>query len=87
MRICIICEDKWVEEVRESSKDIIPGHNNLSIPLSPTGELPATHWLCVCSVNEEIWKKFEERRKHTQMYQSLPSVLLEELKLKRIGKK
>jgi hypothetical protein len=87
MRICIICEDKWVEEVRESSKDIIPGHNNLSIPLSPTGEFPATHWLCVCNVNEEIWKKFEERRKYTQMYQSLPSVLLEELKLKRIGKK
>jgi len=87
MRICIICEDKWVEEVRESSKDIISGHNNLSIPLSPTGEFPATHWLCVCSVNEEIWKKFEERRKYTQMYQSLPSVLLEELKLKRIGEK
>jgi hypothetical protein len=49
MRLNIITEDSVVNQVRESfgNKDI------LKIPLSPTGENPATHWFCTMAGSEE----------------------------------
>lgn len=87
MKVCILCEDKFVAEARESSKEILPGHKNLSIPVSPTGTLPATHWFCVCSVSEENYQKLLSKQKHTKISVALPRVFLEEYKLKLIDTK
>ena len=42
MRINILTENSNVEQVRESWVN----KNVMKIPVSPTGELPATHWFC-----------------------------------------
>jgi len=49
MRICILCEESKVSQARKKMKN----DNILKIDLSPTGELPATHKLCVMAVTEE----------------------------------
>ena len=49
MRICILCEESKVLQARAKMKN----DNGLNIDLSPTGELPATHKLCVMAVTEE----------------------------------
>ena len=48
MRINILTENSKVEQVREAwvSKDI------MKIPVSPTGEYPATHWFCTMAGEE-----------------------------------
>ena len=57
MRICILTEDSKVQEVRDSW----PNKNILKIPVSPTGEEPATHWFCSMAGEEskmmEIYNK------------------------------
>ena len=49
MRINILTEDSKVEQVRDAwvNKDV------MKIPVSPTGELPATHWFCSMAGSEE----------------------------------
>ena len=57
MRICILTEDSKVQEVRDSwiTKDV------LKIPVSQTGQNPATHWFCSMAGEEskmmEIYNK------------------------------
>jgi hypothetical protein len=57
MRICILTEDSKVEQVREGwiTKDV------LKVPVSPTGQNPATHWFCSMAGEEskmmEIYNK------------------------------
>ena len=57
MRICILTEDSKVEQVREGwiTKDV------LKIPVSSTGQNPATHWFCSMAGEEskmmEIYNK------------------------------
>jgi hypothetical protein len=88
MRVCIICEDSKVSYVREKASIIIPNYNlHMSIPLSNTGILPATHWLCVCNVNEDMYNKLLSVQKYSTIVKTVPSILLEELKLKKIGSK
>jgi len=53
MRICILCEESKVQQVREKMKN----SEILKVDLSPTGELPATHKLCVLAVTEEKAKE------------------------------
>jgi hypothetical protein len=87
MRVCILCEDKFVTEARESAKTILPNHKVLSIPVSPNGILPATHWFCVCNVNEDNYKKLLGLQKNSKISVCLPKVFLEEFKLKLIDTK
>lgn len=42
MRINILTEDSKVAQVRENMGQ----EKIMRIPVSPTGELPATHWFC-----------------------------------------
>lgn len=57
MRICILTENSKVEQVREGwvTKDV------LKIPVSSTGQNPATHWFCSMAGEEskmmEIYNK------------------------------
>ena len=49
MRINILTEDSKVAQVREEMKN----QDILEIPVSPTGEEPATHWYCTMAGSDE----------------------------------
>lgn len=57
MRLNILTEDSKVEQVREAWIN----KNVMKIPVSETGELPATHWFCSMAGEEskmmEIYNK------------------------------
>ena len=76
MRICILCEDSKVQQAREKMKN----DNILKIDLSPTGELPSTHKLCVLAVTEEKAKQL------TIIEAMNPKEFLAKHNLKKIGK-
>lgn len=87
MRISIICEDIHINYVREKAKELLPNDNlPMNIPLSKTGKYPATHWLCVCFVNEDMYNKLISIRKYSIIEKVSPKSILEELELKQIGK-
>jgi len=84
MRICILCQNEWIEEVREVATQVFPEKLTLKTPVSSTGKLPATHWLCVMFVTDEFWEKLQKLKNHSIMTKSSPKNLLEELNLKII---
>lgn len=63
--------------------DLVSKH--LSIPLSETGELPATHWFCFVNVSDATYQKMLESQKHTIIEEARPSEFLAKHNLKRIG--
>ena len=82
MRICILCEESKVSQAREKMKN----DNILNIELSPTGELPATHKMCVLAVTEERAKQMIDSAELTIIEAMNPSEFLEKHGLKKIGK-
>jgi hypothetical protein len=84
MRLTIICEDKWIGDVREKAKSISTTHVSLNTPLSPTGKFPATHWICTSYFTKLGAKKVFELKEHSIVSDSSPKILLEEMGLKII---
>jgi hypothetical protein len=82
MRICILCEESKVSQAREKMKS----DNILNISLSPTGELPATHKLCVMAVTDEKAKQMIDSAELTIIEAMNPREFLEKHNLKKIGK-
>ena len=82
MRICILCEESKVSQAREKMKN----DNILKIDLSPTGELPATHKLCVMAVPEERAQEMINSAELTIIEAMNPKEFLEKYNLKKIGK-
>lgn len=82
MRICILCEVSKLSQVREKMKN----DNILNIDLSSTGELPATHKLCVMAVKEERAKELIDSAELTIIEAMNPKEFLEKHNLKKIGK-
>jgi len=82
MRICILCEESKVQQAREKMKN----SEILKIDLSPTGELPATHKLCVMAVPEERAKQMIESAELTIIEAMNPKEFLEKHGLKKIGR-
>jgi hypothetical protein len=82
MRICILCEEDKVLQVREKMKN----DNILKIDLSPTGELPATHKLCVMAVTDEKAKQMIDSAELTIIEAMNPKEFLAKHNLKKIGK-
>jgi hypothetical protein len=82
MRICILCEESKVLQAREKMKN----DNILKIDLSPTGELPATHKLCVMAVTEDKAKRLMDSAELTTIEAMNPREFLEKHGLKKIGK-
>jgi hypothetical protein len=60
--------------------------NILKIDLSPTGELPATHKLCVMAVTEEKANQLMGSAEFTIIEAMNPREFLEKHNLKKIGK-
>jgi len=82
MRICILCEESKVQQAREKMKN----SEILKIDLSPTGELPATHKLCVMAVTEEKAKEMIDSAELTIIEAMHPREFLEKHNLKKIGR-
>jgi hypothetical protein len=72
-----------LELKKKKGDDISLDH--LKIPLSSTGELPATHWFCFINVNEKMHQNMLDSQQYTIIEEDrLPSEFLEEHGLKRI---
>ena len=82
MRICILCEESKVQQAREKMKN----SEILKVDLSPTGELPATHKLCVLAVTEEKAKEMIDSAELTIIEAMHPKEFLEKHNLKKIGR-
>ena len=82
MRICILCEDSKVQQAREKMKN----DNILKIDLSPSGELPATHKLCVMAVTEEKANQMMSSAELTIIEAMNPKEFLAKHNLKKIEK-
>lgn len=82
MRICILCEESKVQQAREKMKN----DNILKMDVSPTGELPATHKLCVMAVTEEKGKQMMDSAELTIIEEMHPRDFLAKHNLKKIGK-
>ena len=80
MRICILCEESKVEQVREKmSRD-----NILTIPCSESGELPATHRFCSMAVDGKKAQELLSKAEITTMEISAPKEFLTKWNLKII---
>lgn len=80
MRICILCEESKVQEAREKMKN----PSILKMDLSPTGELPATHKMCVMAVTEEKANQMIASAELTTIEIMNPKEFLEKHNLKKI---
>jgi hypothetical protein len=82
MRICILCEESKVQQVKEKMKK----ENILHIDLSPNGELPATHKMCVMALPEDKGQKMIDLAELTIIEAMNPKEFLIKHNLKKIGK-
>jgi hypothetical protein len=57
---------------------------HLSIPVSETGQLPATHWFCFINVTEEGYQKMLALQEHSIYEESGPKEFLEKWNLQII---
>jgi hypothetical protein len=80
MRICILCEDSKLSQVREK----LGKSNVLSIPVSESGMKPATHWFCTMVVSEEKANNLLAKKELTEMEITHPLDFLETRNLKMI---
>ena len=87
MRLCILCDDPNITEARERSAEVLPKSEFTErLPLSSTGELPATHWFCFINVNETTYQKMLTSQKYTIIEEAVPSEFLAKHNLKKIKK-
>lgn len=84
MKVTIICDDKDVEIVRLISTSFVNSHITMQKPLSSNGDLPQTHWMCVCDMSDELYIKLKETVKYSKIFTGNPKIILQELNLKRI---
>ena len=80
MRICILCEESKVIQVREK----MGNDNILKIELSPTGQSPATHYFCTMVVDQAKADKLMAKREFTIMEIAEPKDFLEKHNLKML---
>ena len=84
MRVTIVCPNEYIEEVRERATLLVQSHVALTTPVSPTGKLPATHWICNCDLTNEGFIKLNELKKYSSIYTSSPKQVLKEINLEII---
>ena len=65
------------------NKDKLP-KTHLSIPVLETGELPATHWFCFMSTNEEAYARIINNKLYSTIEEGSPKEFLEKWNLKVI---
>jgi hypothetical protein len=80
MRVCILCEEEKVSQVREKMKN----ENILNILCSETGQLPSTHRFCSIATDEKGAKDMLDRAEITTIEISGPKEFLAKWNLKII---
>jgi hypothetical protein len=80
MRVCILCEESKVSQVREKMKN----QNILTIGCSESGELPATHRFCCIATDEKGAQNLLSKAEITIMEISGPKEFLQKHNLKLI---
>ena len=75
---------KMAKELKEKIGLSTNKPNHLSVPCSPTGKLPATHWFCFVTVNEETQQKMLDNQLYTIIEEGVPSEFLAKYGLQRI---
>lgn len=83
VRLCILVDDAHVDEVRRIGKKVML-HFCLKIPVSATGENPATHWFCTMTVNQELHDKLMKLANWSEMEVGRPKAFLEKRGLRVI---
>jgi hypothetical protein len=90
MRLCILATDENVEAVRTTAKTNIPSLADLpvlTIPVSASGEMPATHWFCNFLVSKETHSKLMELKSLSEMEFASTSNFLKDRDLKIIKRR
>lgn len=80
MRVCILCEESKVEDVRKKMKR----SEILTIPCSETGSSPATHMFCCVATDKRGADDLLEKAEITTMEISGPKEFLAKWNLKII---
>lgn len=83
MKVCILCPNDKIEEARKNATKVVSS-DPLRIPLSATGETPATHWFCYLDVTEEGFNRLMEARQYSIIEKSEKKEFLEKYNLKTI---
>lgn len=65
MRTTIICTSENIEALRKERGNILP------IELSPTGELPITHYACIQNIKDEEFEKLKTEEKYTTVSEGI----------------
>jgi hypothetical protein len=90
MKICIIATSENVEAIRATAYEKLPqlvGHQLLNFPASPTGELPATHWLCQLEATQELYDTLLSIKNNSVMETKSMKAYLESQDLKLVRSK
>ena len=74
--------ERLLELKKKKDPEVVLEH--LKIPLSPTGELPATHWFCFINTNDTTYQKMLDSQKYTIIEEAVPSEFLAKHNLKKI---
>ena len=83
MRVCILCEDAKLAEVRKKmDNDTI-----LTIPVSQSGNLPATYWFCCIATTQDIADKLVAQADITTIEISEPKPFLTKWNLQIINQR
>ena len=80
MRVCILCEESKVEQVRQKIND----KTILKMGCSETGQLPATHRFCCIATDERGAQELLSKAEITVMEISEPKQFLQKHNLKLI---
>ena len=85
MWMCILTTDENVAAAREKSKEIDADKLGFKQPCSPTGKLPATHWICILQPSDEVRSKILAANLDVaEVLEISPADLLKERQLRRI---
>ena len=83
MRICILCEDSKIAQVREKEKK----SDILLVPLSENGQEPVTHWFCSMVGEDSKMQKILDKQELTIMESNIdPKDFLKKHNLKFVKK-
>ena len=74
--------ERLLELKKKKDPEVLLDH--LKIPLSPTGELPATHWFCFINTNEATYQRMLDSQTYTIIEEAVPSEFLDKHNLKKI---
>jgi hypothetical protein len=87
MVLCILCNDDDLTQVKQTASDELgKSANILNIPVSESGELPATHWFCCLHTNKAGYNEYKAVQNLTIMELNNPKDFLAKHNLKKIIK-